>query len=138
MSDARYYPYLSERTRRYEQRSRRAVEILSRIPELIVHEARGAFYMTPVFRAGALKEPRSFSLSEEARHILAPHLQNAKPDQRFCYELLAATGICVVPLSSGFNADRYGFRFTLLEQDDARFNRTIETIARSLQSYFGT
>ena len=135
MSDARYYPYLAERIRRYEMRSRMAVETLSRIPEIIVHEARGAFYMTPVFRAGALDNIRPFPLGAKQRHILAPYLEKAQPDQRFCYELLAATGLCVVPLSSGFNANQYGFRFTLLEQDDERFKEILDTLVRSIRAY---
>ncbi len=43
-------------------------------------------------------------------------------DKRFVYYLLAATGICVVPLT-GFNCDLKGFRVTLLESDDAKFEQ---------------
>lgn len=135
MQDARYYPYLASRTARYEKRASLAKEILSVIPELTIHAAKGAFYMTPVFKAGALKEGQSLSLSSEARAVIAPKLEGATLDQRFAYELLAATGICIVPLSSGFNATRYGFRFTLLEPDEAKFVDTLTIIARFVRTY---
>ena len=37
-------------------------------------------------------------------------------DKRFVYYLLAAKGVCVVPLSS-FHSKLKGFRVTLLEED---------------------
>ena len=94
--------------------------------------------MTPVFREGVFKEGQYLSISEEARAIIEPPLVGAKPDQRFAYELLALTGICIVPLSSGFNSDRQGFRFTLLESDEARFDATIRTIADTLKIYLAS
>lgn len=135
MSDSRYYPHLATRVARYQARAKRATEILSTIPELLVHEAHGAFYMTPIFKKNVLKGTESLPMSPEARKIIEPHLVNAKPDQRFAYQLLASTGVCVVPLSSGFNSDRMGFRFTLLEQDDARFETIIRTIAEAVRTY---
>jgi aspartate/methionine/tyrosine aminotransferase len=42
--------------------------------------------------------------------------------------LLAATGICTVPLTTGFNGKGHGFRMTLLESDDAVFTSTLEAI----------
>lgn len=135
MSDSRYYPYLETRIKRYEARARKAKEILSAIPELIVHEARGAFYMTPVFREGVLTGEQHLNLSPELSEALLPYMVKAKPDQKFCYELLALTGICVVPLSSGFNSDRMGFRFTLLELDDAKFEQMVRTVADSVRAY---
>jgi alanine-synthesizing transaminase len=45
---------------------------------------------------------------------------NIQPDKRFVYYLLAATGICVVPLSS-FATDLQGFRITLLEKNEEDF-----------------
>ena len=138
MGDARYYPYLSERVTAYERRSRRAVEILSAVPELIIHPAKGAFYMTAVFAEGALTAFQSLPVSEDARSIIEPYLAEANFDQRFVYYLLAATGICLVPLSLGFNSDRDGFRFTLLDADDASFERTLETIRSSLELYLAS
>lgn len=135
MSDERYYPYLETRVARYRARAREAHEVLSSIPELIVEEPQGAFYMTPVFRTGVLTASQSLPLSPAAATAIEPHLTHAELDQRFAYQLLAATGVCVVPLSSGFNANHYGFRFTLLERDDARFTQTMHTIADAVRAY---
>lgn len=135
MSDTRYFPYLDERIAKYDARAKRAVSILSQIPELIVHPARGAFYMTPVFRDGALRNDQKLEVSSEAFAIIEPSLATATLDQRFVYYLLASTGICVVPLSSGFNSTLNGFRFTLLESNEEKFDDIIKKIARAIRTY---
>lgn len=134
MGDARYYPHLEERVRAYAHRAERAVEMLSAIPEITIHPAQGAFYMTAVFRHGALDLTQSLAASDRASAIIAPHL-GAALDQRFVLHLLAATGICVVPLSTGFNSDLQGFRFTLLESDPARFETMLTDLAKALVAY---
>ena len=60
--------------------------------------------------------------------------EGVAPDARFVYYLLASTGICVVPLS-GFCSPHPGFRFTLLETDDAKREWTLRTLANSLEAY---
>ena len=66
MGDPPYYPYLEQRVSAYDRRAKRAVEVLSAIPELTIHPARGAFYMTAVFRHGALDLAQSLPASERA------------------------------------------------------------------------
>ena len=137
MGDARYYPYLEERVAAYDRRAKRAVEVLSAIPELTIHPARGAFYMTAVFRHGALDLAQSLPASDVASAIIAPHLSEAL-DQRFVLHLLASTGICVVPLSTGFNSDLQGFRFTLLEADEGKFETLLFDLAAALRAYLAS
>lgn len=137
MGDARYYPYLSQRVNAYDRRARRAVEVLSAIPELTIHAARGAFYMTAVFRHGALNLDQSLPAEPNVASIIDPHL-GAAFDQRFVLHLLAATGICVVPLSTGFNSDLQGFRFTLLESDEAKFETLLTDLATALVAYLAS
>lgn len=137
MGDARYYPYLEQRVAAYDRRAKRAVEVLSAIPELTIHPARGAFYMTAVFRHGALDLAQSLPASEVASTIIAPHL-SAALDQRFVLHLLASTGICVVPLSTGFNSDLQGFRFTLLEADEGKFETLLFDLAAALRAYLAS
>jgi len=137
MGDPRYYPHLDERVRAYARRAERAVEVLSAIPEITIHPARGAFYMTAVFRRGALSPNQTLAAPNRASEIIAPHLGSAL-DQRFVLHLLAATGICVVPLSTGFNSDLQGFRFTLLESDPARFETLLADLATALVAYLGS
>ena len=137
MGDPRYYPYLEQRVSAYDRRAKRAVEVLSAIPDLTIHPARGAFYMTAVFRHGALDLAQSLPASEVASAIIAPHL-SAALDQRFVLHLLASTGICVVPLSTGFNSDLQGFRFTLLEADEGKFETLLFDLAAALRAYLAS
>lgn len=137
MGDARYYPYLETRVSTYDRRARRAVEVLGSVPEVIIHPARGAFYMTAVFRKGALRPDQSLPLAPEADAIIGPQLGDAL-DARFVYHLLGATGVCVVPLSTGFNSDLEGFRFTLLEPDDEKFERILRDMRDALVAYLAS
>lgn len=138
MQDPRYYPYLEKRVEEYKRRSDYAVSVLSQIPELIIHPAQGAFYMSVVFKPEVLKETQSLPLSSDISALLIPYIEGVNPDRRFVYYLLGATGICVVSLSSGFNSDRQGFRFTLLEQDEERFKEIINTISDSIRDYLNS
>ncbi len=136
MSDSRYFPYLKTRTDEYQKKANIAYEIFSQIPELIIHKPDGAFYMTIVFKDGILKENQGLTpANEEAGKIIEGISKTNIFDKRFVYQLLASTGICVVPLSSGFNSDLNGFRITLLEVDENTFRNIIETIAQSIKEY---
>lgn len=135
MGDARYYPYLAARARRYEERAEYAHSVLSEIPGIIVHKPRGAFYMTCVFRKGFLKKNQTLPVRRDLKKFIDSCLIKASLDKRFVYYLLASTGICVVPLSSGFNSSFQGFRFLLLEQDGERFRKTIDTIAKAISDF---
>lgn len=137
MGDPRYYPYLETRVSAYDQRARRSVEVLGSLPDLIIHPARGAFYMTAVFRNGALTPGQSLPMAPQVEAIIAPHLGEAL-DARFVYHLLGNTGICVVPLSTGFNSDLEGFRFTLLEPDDAKFEAILQDLRTALVAYLAS
>lgn len=138
MSDPRYYPELDKRVRRYSKRSARAVEELSALQGITVHPAKGAFYMTVVFDDGVLTETQKVPLSAEAEALLSEKISKATLDQRFVYHLLASTGICVVPLSSGFNCKYNGFRFTLLENDDGKYEAFLTTLSNFIRNYVGS
>ncbi len=136
MSDPRYYPYLAERTAKYEAKARIACGIFSQVPAISVNMPRGAFYLTVMFEKGALKEGQRLEpQNAEAARIIAPLLKTDKLDKQFVYHLLASKGICVVPLSSGFNSDLYGFRMTLLESDTEKFKHIIKTLADAVREY---
>ncbi len=137
MSDPRYYPMLKKRSEKYQQRADFAYEMLSKIPEITIHKPWGAFYMSLVFKDGVLNEKQTL-------HIANPDIKNMLEklimptftlDKRFVYYLLASTGICVVPLTSGFNSSYNGFRFTLLEEEDNTFKKTITTLRDALIEY---
>jgi len=136
MGDPKYYPYLAERTAKYKQKSDIAYEIFSKIPELTVNKAKGAFYMTVVFNDGILNVNQNLvPMNKEAGEIIKPFLSKDKLDRNFVYYLLASRGICVVPLSTGFNSDLFGFRFTLLEPDIKKFTKIMNDIADAIKEY---
>ncbi|NQV88662.1 MAG: pyridoxal phosphate-dependent aminotransferase [Parcubacteria group bacterium] len=136
MGDKRYYPYLAKRNKIYWQKSEKAYEIFSKIPELLVYKAYGAFYMTIVFRKGVLNKNQSLKpKNKKVGDIIKPLIETPQLDKHFVYHLLASRGICVVPLSSGFNSDLYGFRITLLEPNEKRFEAVMNDIASAIKEY---
>ena len=71
----------------------------------------------------------------ELREIVERQCVGAALDARFVYHLLASTGICVVPLS-GFCSPHPGFRFTLLETDDAKRRWIFRTLAEAVSLHY--
>jgi aspartate/methionine/tyrosine aminotransferase len=139
MSDDRYYPMLAMRSAQYQRRADEAHAILSTIPGVIIHKPNGAFYMTLVFEKGILTNTQTLAIgnAEVSAMVDALVAKDITNDKRFVYYLLASTGICVVPLTSGFNSSYDGFRFTLLEQDDARFTHILTTLKEAIVTYIG-
>ncbi len=139
MSDDRYYPMLAMRSAQYQRRADEAHAILSTIPGVIIHKPNGAFYMTLVFEEGILTNTQTLAIgnAEVSAMVDALVAKDITNDKRFVYYLLASTGICVVPLTSGFNSSYDGFRFTLLEQDDARFTHILTTLKEAIVTYTG-
>lgn len=137
MSDERYYPMLKERATLYEKRAQIAYDILSSVPEVIIHKPNGAFYMSLVFKEGVLNGSQTLTIANADINGMVEKLTEGEisHDKRFVYYLLGTTGICVVPLTSGFNSTFDGFRFTILEQDQATFIKTVTTLKDSIRAY---
>jgi alanine-synthesizing transaminase len=132
-----YPAYLEQRRRRYERFSQIAYERLSNIPGVVVNPTNGAFYMSVAFENGVLNQRQTLPISNGAVGELVEKLiadPNIKPDKRFVYYLLAATGICVVPLTS-FNTHMQGFRLTLLETDEKMFCKMLDGLKRGIKQY---
>lgn len=140
MQDQRYFPFLRRRTDAYKARAKRAAAILSDIPQLTVQEPQGAFYMTAVFNEGVLNDKQTLPIEKEAVQRIVESLikTDTELDKRFIYYLLGATGICLVPLMSGFNSTHHGFRFTLLESDEVMFDTTLHNIKKAVQAYLAS
>ncbi|MDD4271975.1 MAG: pyridoxal phosphate-dependent aminotransferase [Patescibacteria group bacterium] len=139
MSDARYRPHLAERNAAYWKKSQLAYSIFSEITGLTVNKTFGAFYMAAIFNQGALREGQSLKPANSlAGEIIKPLVDSPNLDKRFVYYLLASKGVCVVPLSSGFNSDLFGFRITLLEPDLDLFEKTMITIAEAVKEYLAS
>jgi aspartate/methionine/tyrosine aminotransferase len=138
MGDARYPDHLRRRAAIFEARARQATEALSGIDGVVVNCPSGAFYLTVLFEDGVLHNGQSLHVENDAaRAMVAGLVDGCSPDQRFVYYLLAATGICVVPLT-GFCCRREGFRITLLETDDDKRAWMLETLAGAIREYVGS
>ncbi|UCD32351.1 MAG: pyridoxal phosphate-dependent aminotransferase [Desulfobacterales bacterium] len=132
-----YLAHLENRRLRYEKYSRIAHDKLKDISGVVVNRTNGAFYMSVTFEDGLLNNLQTLSISSPTVKELVENLTadpNIQPDKRFVYYLLAAKGICVVPLTS-FSTNLQGFRLTLLEPDEDRFREMIETLGEGIKDY---
>jgi aspartate/methionine/tyrosine aminotransferase len=140
MKHPQYAVYLEERTRRYEKMSNITWNFLKDVPGLVVNRTNGAFYMSVAFRDGLLTNRQSLPIDKPEVKELVEKLvngENVSPDKRFVYYTLAATGICVVPLSS-FNTPLQGFRVTLLERDEKECSRIYGVLAEKIREYLAS
>lgn len=135
IGDPRYIEHLENRKKMFEYRVNEAYDIFSEVEYIQVVRPKGAFYMTILFKDGILNDRQALQINGEgAKTYIDNKVKGVEVDKRFVYYLLAATGICVVPLT-GFCCERKGFRITLLECDDDKRRRTFKTIAESIKKY---
>jgi len=136
LSDSRWLPYLKERSLMYHQRSLQLIEALSGINGVTVVQPAGAYYVSVLFDNNIFSGGKTLDIDNpEIQSIISPILPDATPDERFVYFLLAAEGICVVPLSTGFHSRLFGFRITLLESNEEVFADTLTRLRRAIETY---
>jgi aspartate/methionine/tyrosine aminotransferase len=132
LGDSRYQSHLAGRRAKYAGRAAEALETFDSNPSLQMVQPKGAFYLAVTFSDDYLAKPLSApAANPRAQKLLDAALKQIPDeafDKRFCHQLLAATGICTVPLTTGFNSSTPGFRMTLLEADDAKFTDTLQAI----------
>lgn len=122
-----------------EKIGKRAViisNILRDIPYLYFNPTFGAFYNTIIFKPEVLKEGQKLNIADPGKSMLLESwLEEEMPaDKRFVYFLLAAKGVCVVPISS-FCSDLLGFRVTLLEENEEILVETFTRIREAVMEY---
>ena len=138
LGDPRYPGHLERRRSIYAERAEEAWKHFSDVPGVVVNKPQGAFYMTVLFDDCVLNDRQSLPIADtKIRRFIEDSVKGMKPDKRFVYYLMGATGICVVPLT-GFCCEKQGFRLTLLEADDEKRRWTWQTIAESIRAYFGS
>ena len=140
MRDPQYQVYLQERIKLYEASSNITYSYLQEVPELLVNRTNGAFYMAVAFKDGVLNAKQSLPIENTDVRALVESLVNqpgVSLDKRFVYYILAATGICTVPLSS-FATPLQGFRVTLLERDPKETERIYKTLANQIKEYLAS
>ncbi len=137
-SDPRFSEHLTRRRGMFEQRANETYDAFSSVPGIRVTRPRGALYFTVVFEEGVLNGLQRLQVrSPDLERFIEESTCGVAPDKRFVYWLLAATGICVVPLS-GFACDLPGFRMTLLETDNQKRRWIQRTIAAAITEYLSS
>ncbi len=137
MTHPEYGNYLNERVRHYEKLSNIAYNILKDVPYLIVNRTNGAFYMTAVFNEAVLNGRQKLPIKHPDIKQYVETLvddDNIEFDKRFVYYLLGSTGVCVIPLTGFFTAVP-GFRMTLLNKDEEKFEFVVKTVAEKVVKY---
>lgn len=132
-----YEAWIANYNRELEANGNRIAEILGASPYLKVNRTNGAFYMMPLFKEGMLNEKQTLPIeNDEVREYIENEVSQPDfpLDKRFCYYVLAATGICIVP-ASGFFSPHPGFRLTTLDRDPVRAKNTYETLSRVVKEY---
>ncbi len=139
MGDDRYSPFLIETQDQIRRRSELLEKELGQVPYIHFNKTNAAFYSTIIFESGCLPPDGEMEVKDEdSKALLADWLEGvATADKRFVYFLLAAKGVCVVPISS-FCSDLLGFRMTLLEEDEERYLTILRLIRESIEEYCGS
>ena len=96
--------YSNKRVTHYEKLADIAYNVLKDVPYIVVNRSNGAFYLSVVFNEAVLNNKQYLEMeNKEVRDYVNKLLDNnSEHDKRFAYNLLGATGICVVPLTSFF------------------------------------
>ncbi|MCU0824272.1 MAG: aminotransferase class I/II-fold pyridoxal phosphate-dependent enzyme, partial [Leptospira sp.] len=137
-SHPKFLDHLKFRNEKFKRRAEKATSLLSGIPGVKVIQPKGAFYLTVLFDDGILGSNMTLPITnQEVSEFIQTQIKTAALDRRFVLYLLGSVGICVVPLSS-FCCNRNGFRVTLLEEDDTKFEWIYKTLKSSIQSYLAS
>ena len=138
MSDPRYEKYIKENNIKIGKRAEIITSYLKEIPYITFNPTFGAFYNTIIFKNGILKPEQKLKIdNSEIQSIVDSWMtSDMAHDRKFVYYLLAAKGVCVVPISS-FCSGLQGFRVTLLEENETLLHETFSRIRDALNEYFG-
>ncbi len=137
MGDERYPEYIRQNNAKIGRRSQLITDILNRCEGIYFNPTSGAFYNTIVFKEGVLNSKQTLRIDNlEVREVVEGWVNQPgmHDDKRFVYYLLAAKGICVVPISS-FCSNLLGFRVTLLEDDEELLKKTFTSISEAIKEY---
>ncbi len=138
LSHAKYNEWQKTRNSFFQKRSNQIKEIFADCHGVLVNPPNGAFYVSVVFKQKISNHMRlkiKNPVISEYIHSLLTNQQQA--DFSFVYQLLGAKNICVVPLTS-FVTDLQGFRCTILERDDEKFEYIYRTLVDAIQEFLST
>ncbi len=136
-ADRRFPHHLQNRITKYNRRADAVAEVLGTLPMVRFVRPKGVFYA--VIELLDLSPDGVIPIDDPAISAHINRLRSQKglmADVHFAYALLGAKNICVVPLS-GFGARQDGFRMTLLQEDDAVFDQTLQDLRQAITAYYG-
>ena len=137
MGDPRYQDHLRCNNEKIGRRSKLITDILMKCDGIYFNPTSGAFYNTIVFKENVINNKQTLKIDEpEVKKLVEDWASqpDVLPDKRFVYYLLAAKGICVVPISS-FCSDLRGFRVTVLEDNEDTLVETFTGISAAIKEY---
>ena len=135
--DSRYPAHLTRRAALFNDRADEATAAFDGCEYVIANKPGGAFYYTIMFKDDILNDHQTLPIDEAPiKKRIEELVQGVSPDKRFVYYLMGATGIVVVPLT-GFQCKHPGFRFTLLESNDAKRHEIFQTLRNAIDTYCG-
>ncbi|ANQ49315.1 pyridoxal phosphate-dependent aminotransferase [Flammeovirga sp. MY04] len=136
MKDPRYLPYRKVANKAIGKRAEIIASLLGDLPQLTFNKTYGAFYNTIIFKDGVLKQGQSLKINDPKFKVLRDEwvTEDMPLDKQFVYNLLAAKGVCVVPISS-FCSELVGFRVTLLEENEELLKETFTHIREAVIEY---
>jgi alanine-synthesizing transaminase len=136
MTHPEYWVFREKLNQDIQRRGELVFNTLKDIPEILINRTSGAFYQSVVFKPGVLNGRQTLKVPHPGARELVERLVTPEIplDRRFAYYLLAAHGICAVPLS-GFCTDLPGFRVTLLECDPQSLEWTYSRLKSAIQEY---
>ncbi|GMV99219.1 MAG: aminotransferase AlaT [Candidatus Hydrogenedentota bacterium] len=138
MGDPRYLGHLHEREQMFDARAEEAVAAFEGCDSVIANKPSGAFYFTVMFKPGLLNNRQTLPIeNNDVRKTIERLVEGVRPDKRFVYYLMGATGIVVVPLT-GFQCNHDGFRMTLLESDESKRAWIFKTLRECIEAYVGS
>ncbi|MCD5382811.1 pyridoxal phosphate-dependent aminotransferase [Candidatus Gracilibacteria bacterium] len=129
--------YRKIRIEKYKQRADLAEKIFSDCEKIEIVKPKGAFYLSITFNMEKFSGNEKISLeNKELQNFIDETIKNSdgRFDKKFCYYMLAKTGICSVPLS-GFNSHFEGFRITLLEENLEKYEKILNTIKNFIKKF---
>ena len=137
MGDTRYQVFLDDTNQAISRRGDLLEKSFRDIPHIFFNKTKAAFYSTIIFKADSLNNQQTLKIeNEEHRDLVEQWVKGpgVSLDQRFVYYLLAAKGVCVVPVSS-FCSDLLGFRITLLEEDEEKLRTILNLVKEGILEY---
>ena len=123
---------------KYQARAAKALELFDGCEVIRPIRPDGVFYFTCTLDTARFPNTRKLESRNKEVRLYLDRLEAAnqlRRDKFFAYELMGAEGVCVVPLS-GFSSPHDGFRMTLLEEDDERFEDICRRIRRGAEAFF--